>query len=81
MENIINNPGLQHLAEKIFWNLNYNDLETCRLINGSCRKILDNPLFWIKIFIHRGMSKKYEIGLPLSKVTRLQVCKNIFSCI
>ena len=61
MENIIKNPGLQHLAEKIFWNLNYKDLETCRLINGSCRKILDNPLFWIKIFIHRGMSKKYEM--------------------
>ena len=35
MENILNNPGLIHLAEKIFWNLSFEDLKECRLINQS----------------------------------------------
>ena len=76
MENIINNPGLQHLAEKIFWNLNYEDLESCRLMNESCRKILDNPFFWIKIFIRRGISKKYQMewtyAIEITKDTTLE---------
>ena len=32
-EKFITNPGLQHLAENIFVNLNYQDLKTCLLIN------------------------------------------------
>ena len=60
MEKIIINPGLQHLVEKIFWNLSHEDLEVCRLVNTSCQTILDNPLFWLKKFIQRGMSKKNE---------------------
>ena len=45
MENIINNPGLQHLAEKVFWNLNVEDLKICAQINQSCIQILQNPVF------------------------------------
>ena len=32
-EKFITNPGLQHLAENIFVNLNYHDMKTCQLIN------------------------------------------------
>ena len=60
MERILKNPGLQHLAENLFWNLNYEELENCRLINESSRHILDNPMFWIKKFIRRGLSKKNQ---------------------
>ena len=35
LEKFINNPGLQHLAENIFLNLKYRDLEACRLLNGT----------------------------------------------
>ena len=35
MEKIINNPGLQHLAENVFLNLNYADLKKCQLINQA----------------------------------------------
>ena len=42
MENVINNPGLQHLAENIFLNLSYEDLKKCRMINQSASQILDN---------------------------------------
>ena len=48
MEKIINNPGLQNLAEKVFWNLDIEDLNTCAQINQSCKQILENPIFWEK---------------------------------
>ena len=62
MENFINNPGLQHIAENVFLNLNHENLEKCRLVNESWKNILDNPMFWIKKFIRRGgLSKKNQI--------------------
>ena len=36
MEKIISNPGLQHLAEKVFWDLSAEDLKICAQINQSC---------------------------------------------
>ena len=56
MENIIFNPGLQHLVEKIFWNLDVEHLKICGLINKSCQQILNNPIFWLRKF--RGLSKE-----------------------
>ena len=60
MEKIINNPGLQHLAENIFLNLNYSDLKKCQLINQSTSQILDNPMFWIKELTRKGLSKENQ---------------------
>ena len=71
-EDIVKNPGLQHLAEAIFSNLNYNDLKTCHLINRSSKSILDNPKFWLKKFIQKGISKQNE--LDWSKA--IQLTKN-----
>ena len=50
MEKIANNPGHQHLAEKVFFNLNVEDLKMCARINQSCQQILENPMFWLRIF-------------------------------
>ena len=61
MEVILNNPGFQHIAENVFLNLNYEKLETCRRVNEFCKDILDNPMFWLKKFIRRGLSKKNQI--------------------
>ena len=60
MEKIFNNPGLQHLAEKVFLNLEWKDLEVCAMINQLSKQILENPIFWLKKFVSRGMSKKNE---------------------
>ena len=60
MENFFNNPGLQHLAENIFLNLNYADLKKCHLINQSSSQILDNPMFWIRELIQKGLSKENQ---------------------
>ena len=56
MESIINNPGLQHLAEKFFWNLDTEQLKICGLINLSCKQMLENPLFWLKKFKNLSMA-------------------------
>ena len=61
MENIINNPGLQHLIEKMFLNLNYEDFKKCQIINKSAKNILGNSMFWIKKLIQRGLSKNNQI--------------------
>ena len=50
MEKIANNSGLQHLTEKVFFNLNVEDLKMCARINQSCQQILENPMFWLRIF-------------------------------
>ena len=51
MENIINNPGLQHLAEKVFWYLDVEDLKICSQINETCKQILRKPMFWLEKFV------------------------------
>ena len=56
MEKIISNPGLHHLAEKVFWNLDVEDLKICGQINQSCKQILEKPMFWLKKF--RSLSKE-----------------------
>ena len=60
MEKIINNPGLQHLAENIFLNLKSEDLKKCQLINKSTCQISDDPLFWMKKLIQNGISEENE---------------------
>ena len=59
-ENVIKNPGLQHLAETIFSYLNYNDLQSCQCINSSSKSILANPKFWLQKFVQLGMSKQNQ---------------------
>ena len=65
-EKILNNPGLQHLAENIFDNLKFEDLVVCREISQSSKQILDyqmdkrsltpdEPMFMLRKF--RSLSK------------------------
>ena len=61
LENFLNNPGLQHLAEEIFVNINsVNSLEACQEINQSSKEIFETPFFWLKKFVQRGLSKKNQ---------------------
>ena len=57
---VINNPGLHHLSEQIFWNLNSDILENCEQINQSANQILQKPLFWLKKLVQRGISKNNQ---------------------
>ena len=64
VETFINTPGLQHLAENTFLNLNYREIKACELLNGSFQlfvnQLMENPLFFLKKFVLGGMSKKNE---------------------
>ena len=81
LESIFNNPGLQHITENIFCNLNNEDLEVCRTVNQSCRQVLYEPMFWLKKFIRRGLSMKEQLdwtkAIQLTKYTNLE--KNVLS--
>ena len=75
LEKFMNIPGLQHLAENIFLNLKYRDLEACRLVKASFQLILDqlmeNPLFWLERFLLGEMSRKnYMDWLEIIQMTR-----------
>ena len=59
MEKIINNLGLQHLVENLFFNLNVEDLKICAQINQSSKQILENPMFWLRKFEDR-LSKENQ---------------------
>ena len=54
-ETILNNPGLQHLAENIFFNLDVEHLQICGLLNKSSQQIFEspmfqNPMYWLRKF-------------------------------
>ena len=68
LEKILNNPGLQHLAEKIFENLNYDYLVICQGINQSSKQILEyqmsKPLFFLrKISQKKKLFKDSSLGI------------------
>ena len=49
MDFITKNTGLQHISEKIFMNLDYEDLMICGEVNQSWKQILkNNPIFWLQ---------------------------------
>ena len=60
MDKIISNPDLQHLAEKVFWNLDSEDLEICAQVNQPCKQILENPFFWLRKFGHLSKESQEE---------------------
>ena len=58
MDQIVNTPGLQHIIEIIFFNLDFKDLMNCQLVNKSVNIILENAMFWLKKWrFNRGLSK------------------------
>ena len=48
LESLTKNPGLQHIAEEIFQNLDKHSLLKLRLVNSSWKGILDRPMFWYR---------------------------------
>ena len=47
MEQIINNPGLQHIVENILLNLDFKNLKVCQSANIKFEQILANPILWL----------------------------------
>ena len=54
MEQLFNNPGLIHIGEMIFEQLNNKSLVYCSKVCLNWRNILDNPRIWLNICIKRA---------------------------
>ena len=61
MENVIQNPGLQHITEMILFNLDFEALNICKYLNKFFKKILEDPMFWLKKWSLRGLSKENQV--------------------
>ena len=70
MENIIQNPGLQHITEMILLNLDLEDLQTCQLLNKTCWDIVGNPMFWLKKLRGRLSEKSHNDWTKAIQLTR-----------
>ena len=72
MENVIQNPGLQHITEMIFSNLNYENLKKCQIVNKSLKDLLGDPMFWLRKWrTQRGLSKEnYDDWVKAIKLTK-----------
>ena len=72
MESIIQNPGLQHITETILFNLDFQALKKCQLLNKSFKEILEDAIFWLRKWrMQRGLSKKnYDDWVKKIQLTR-----------
>ena len=68
MEEIMNNPGLQHLTENVFWNLDVEDLKICAQINQSCKQILQIPIFCLRKFEHLSNKNRLDWNKVIQSV-------------
>ena len=63
MEEIVRNPGLQHIIEKSLTLLNIWDIASVKLVNQDFRKIVDCPRFYLmKLF---RLSQRVNIPVDL----------------
>ena len=59
MESIIQNPGFQHIVEKVLIDLNKKSIIEFRLVNSDCRRITDSPRFYLKKLSNQSLSKYF----------------------
>merc|ERR1712018_679871 len=66
MEEITNNPGLQHIAKKIFSYLSLTDLHQCLLVDESWSEVIDRN-FLLRKCVEVGMVKRHGEKLILNE--------------
>ena len=61
MDFITSNPGLQHISDEIFLNLDRDQILFCQEVNQAWNQLLDNSRFWLKMCVKNGMSKQIRL--------------------
>ena len=61
MDFITRNPGLQHIIEEIFMNLDHKNLLKCQEVNLAWESILKNPTFWLDKCVQKGLSNEDKL--------------------
>ena len=68
MDLITKSPGLSHVAENIFLNLNHEDLLLkCQAVNPHWKNIIRNHWFWFKACEQKGIFKEKEENESVKK--------------
>ena len=72
LEKMINNPGLHHIVEEIFLNLDFKSIVASKLVNKSFQDIVENPFFWLKKWrLRLGLSKEnHKDWINTIKITK-----------
>ena len=60
MDLVIRNQGLQHISEEIFLNLDQKSLTHCENVNQIWAKVLNNPSFWLKKCVKKGLLEHFN---------------------
>ena len=60
MDLIIRNQGLQHISEELFLNLDQKSLIYCENVNQIWAKVLNNPSFWLKKCVKKGLLEHFN---------------------
>ena len=60
MDLVIRNQGLQHISEEIFLNLDQKSLIHCENVNQIWAKVLNNPSFWLKKCVKKGLLEHFN---------------------
>ena len=79
LEKILDSPGLYHLAENIFGNLNVEDLEVSREINKSSKQIMDDPMFWLRKLGHLSKENQKDWIKAIQSVRNTEKDREIIS--
>ena len=59
MEYISKNPGLQHISERIFSELEHDVLLKCQDVNTFWKNLLKKPIIWLNICLKKGLRSQY----------------------
>ena len=76
MDLITKNPGLQHISEKIFMNLDSKCLTTCQEVNPYWFEMIKNPKFWLKKCTSITSSVKITLKSQIEWTKAIQALKN-----
>ena len=71
------NPGLQHISEQIFLNLNNENLLKCQQVNKDWEQIINNPTFWLKKCVQRRLTDSNAVSRLKSKKCNLEKPHNL----
>ena len=77
MDLITKSPGLQHIAEKIFVNLDTHHLDKCKHVNENWKNIFDNPLFLFKACIQKGLLSGKEQDIFQKVIPKITNSSNL----
>ena len=69
MDLVTESPGLHHLAEKIFSELEDEKLLMCEKVNDFWKRILDNPMFWLKKLFETRITQRVPFGVDQTDTT------------